>query len=581
VEVLELVGLAEKVAVGVKVAVGEVESVGEMEDTGESLSSAVTLAEPVAEGDGLRLGVEEAHPVAVVEGDTVAVSLSLSVVVTLGVEVAEAEPLALSVELPGVPLAVLVTVPLAQAVALCDTLPEPPGALGLTESVGDCVCEELCVALLAPLMEGEAEKVALMGEGEVEREGERVEVWQGEVEREAVGVTVPVAVPLAGVAVGEEEAEALTQLVGLLVALPVTVLPPVRVAVALGVWRADSLGLVVTDTVGVSEAEALGLLESLDCGVTVRVGAPVMEGVAVALGLRVEVWLAVAVEDREKVGVAVAVGVLKLPGEGVTRRLPVARREPVVTGQGVAGAETVKLEERLRAAVVEGAGEVERVKVLLSVAPEEGEAVLQALVVEEALVVAVPREEPLGPGSVMVPQAEVVGEMEAVREGEEETLGEGEAVAPAPPPPPPSPPLGLGLEVLEAVMGLAEGVVVEDTHTVGLWEKEALALEAGERESLGLAVGERLLRVEVLGCTLGVEETVAEALPVPTPPLPPGETVLQLPRLGLTVEVWLAVEDQDFVPVGEGVLLVVGQVLPERCAEGEDPELLLAAAEAE
>ena len=148
--------------------------------------------------------------------------------------------------------------------------------------------------------------------------------------------------------------------------------------------------------------------------------------------------------------------------------------------------------------------------------------------------------------------------------------------------PSPTPPmLGLTLAVEEAVIGLAEEVVVEDTHTVGLWEKEGEGLEAGERETLGLAEGEGLLRALAEGRGEGEAEPVALALPVPAPPpRPPGEAVLKFPMLGVTVEVWLAVEDQDFVAVGEGVLEPVPQALPVRGAEGEAPALLEAAGEA-
>ena len=318
VEVFELVGLAVKVAEGVKEMVGGAECVEVMLDTAEALSWLVVLGEPVAEGEGEIVVVVEAQLVVVPDWDSVAVRLLDSVVVTLGVEVAELEPLAEAVPLPAVPLAVLDSLAVVQEVAVWEALAVPPAALMLTVSVGDCVIEADTERVLAQLMEGEAEAVPLKGVAETETEGERVPVVQPVAEREAVGDTVPVAVLLPGVAVGEVEAEALLQVEGLLVGLPVRLLPLVSVAVAEGVVRMERLALTVAEWVALTEGVVLGLEEEVPEGEVVLVAMPVMVGLTLALGLRVEVALAVAVEVREKVGVAVALGVEALSGLGVT-----------------------------------------------------------------------------------------------------------------------------------------------------------------------------------------------------------------------------------------------------------------------
>jgi hypothetical protein len=110
-----------------------------------------------------------------------------------------------------------------------------------------------------------------------------------------------------------------------------------------------------------------------------------------------------------------------------------------------------------------------------------------------------------------------------------------------------------------------------------------VALAAGEKLLLGLAVEEALVRALPEPALEAVALWLPLALPEPppTPAPPPGEAVVQLPMLGVIVVVCVAVEDQDLVPVGVAELLVVGQALTERWELGEAPALLLAAAEPE
>ena len=477
--------------------------------------------------------------------------------------------------MPGLTLAEEVSLAVAQAVEVCDTVPVPPGAVTVRDTVGLCVMLALTVPLLAALREGEGDRVPLWGLALAESEGESVAVWQGEAEREEVGVTVPVAVPLPGVAVGEVEALALVQCVGEAVALAVMVRPPEKVELALSEAREEMEALRVADCVALVEAvvEGLGVAE-LDTDAVSEATPDSVED-TLMLGDLVEELLAVGVEEREKVGVAVAEGVEKLPGEAVAARLPVARRLPVAPWQAVAGAEGVKLEETEAWPDTEGAAEAERVKVGLTEGGAVREAVAQAVVVAEALVVSVARALVEGLRGVLVPHTVVVGDTEPVREGEEDTLGEGEPVGSAP--------VGVVVAVELAVMGLPLAVAVVEEQGVVLREKEVVALAAGEKLLLGLAVEEALVRALPEPALEAVALWLPLALPEPppTPAPPPGEAVVQLPMLGVIVVVCVAVEDQDLVPVGVAELLVVGQALTERWELGEAPALLLAAAEPE
>ncbi len=433
VEVLDSEVLAVKVALAVKVTVGEPERVGEVLLTPEPLSCAEALGEPELEEEPVTEGEAEGQLLALDDCESVGVKVSLTVTVGEAVPEVEALPLGVYVPLPGLTLAEEVTEAVAQAVAVCDTDPEPPPAVVMVrDTEGDIDFEALTVPLLAALMEGDTVSVPLWGLALAEREGERVAVWQGEAEREAVGVTVPVAVPLRGVAVGELEGVALVQCVGEAVALPVTVLPPVKVALALSEAREEMEALKVAECVALVEAVVEGLPDTVPTAVTVPVAAPESVGEWLALAEREEEALAVAVVERVRVGEAVELSVEKLPAEAEATRLAVTRRLPVATWQAVAGAEGVKLEEVEASPETEAAAEAERVKVGLTEGAVVREAVAQAVDVAEALVVSVARA--LAEGLRGVPELHpvVVGDTEAVREGEEDTLGEEVPVGAAP-----------------------------------------------------------------------------------------------------------------------------------------------------
>jgi hypothetical protein len=263
-----------------------------------------------------------------------------------------------------------------------------------------------------------------------------------------------------------------------------------------------------------------------------------------------------AVEVREKVGVAVGVGVLAFTPVALARMESVRRREPVCAWQGVAVTEREKLEEGEGCQEGVEAGLEERVKLLLAVACPESVAVMQAVAVAEAETVRLLRLLPEGPGTVMLVQADTVGVGEEEREGEALELAELDRLPSA------TQPVGLTLAVLLGVATLGLAVLLVLWQAEVDREKEVVGLRPGERDTLGLALSDTL----GLGLPLAAAEAVllTVALAEGVPPL--REAVEKSIRLGVPVVVWLAVLDQDLVPVGVAVELGVeakDRVLPE------------------
>jgi hypothetical protein len=422
---------------------------------------------------------------------------------------------------------------------------------------------------LAVLKAGVAEldTVPLKGVAVLVSEGDSVPVPHAVADCDAVDETVPVAVRLKTLGEAVVDAVPDTQCVGLLVALPVALRPPVKVAELEAEPKELALALGDADTVPLMVA----VVEALDVpeGETVAVpeGCASREGEAEAVGLLLDDSDAVAVDEREKVGVAVAVRVDALTKEPLTDMLAETRSEGVPgAGHAVADADSVKLADADAAPDDEGAGEPEMVKVIVTVPAGEGVPLPHAVVVPVLEAVSVARALPVTAGAVMLVQRDTVGDCVPERLGEDDDEGQGDAVA-------------------ASWDALTEAVEVA---VMPLREVEALAVAQGEADAL--AVSEADAGAERVAEGLGV------ALPVaPTPPEgeensegvsamdsvcdsdAAGVAVVKFCIEGVMVAVSEVVELHVLVPVGVAVEEALETRLSEERALGDGPALLLAA----